>query len=76
MNRSVLYYPIEVNKCIDKASKVCLDLIVDKATEIVCKDWLYPVIKYPVGNEFIDNDEFILGMFINALHRLESGDKV
>lgn len=75
MNRSVLYYPIEVDKCKSNTSKTCLDLIVDKATEIVCKDVLNPVAKHPTGNEFIDNDEFILGMFIGALHRLESGDK-
>ena len=75
MNRSVLYYPIEVDRCISSISKVCLNLITDKATEIVCKDTLNPVAKYPIGNEFIDNDEFILGMFIGALHCMESSDK-
>lgn len=75
MNRPILYCPIEVNRCVDEASKACLDLIADKAMEIVCKDTLNPIAKYPIGNGFIDNDEFILGMFIGALHRLESGDK-
>lgn len=75
MNRSVLYYPIEVDRCTDETSKTCLDYIVDKVTEIVCKDSLNSVVKCPIGNEFIDNDEFILGMFIGALNRLEVGDK-
>lgn len=71
MNRSVLFYPIDVSKCTDEISKACLECVISKATEIACKDTINVAFRKPVGDEFVDNDEYVLGVLISVLYRLE-----
>lgn len=68
MNRSILYYPInaiEVNKKQDSLLSAILETIIEKATEIMCKDYLVPCHTEPT-NDFIDADEYELAIYINA----------